>query len=111
MVLLNGQRDRATRRGEHKATIECDRPDLSLSNKCRLLSISRFSFHYALRGEGPSSLALMRHIDELFPKCPLYGSPQMVRRLPREGTHVGRHRGAPNDAPDGFGGHLPGFEN
>ena len=79
-------------RGERKAMIAPDRPGLSLSRQCRLLSIGRSSFYHAPRGESPSSLALMRRIDELFLQSPFYGSRQMVRRLWREGISAGRHR-------------------
>ena len=79
-------------RGERKATIRRDHPDLSLSRQCRLLSISRSSFYYAPKGESASSLALMRRIDELFLKYPFYGSRQMARQLRRDGVRVGRHR-------------------
>ena len=79
-------------RGERKAMITRDHPGLSLSRRCRLLSISRSSFYYALKGESPSSLALMRRIDELFLKYPFYGSRQMARQLRRDGVCVGRHR-------------------
>ncbi len=79
-------------RGERKAMITRDSPDLSLSRQCRLLSISRSSFYYAPKGESPENLALMRHIDGLFLKYPFYGSRQMARQLRREGVRVGRHR-------------------
>ena len=79
-------------RGERKAVIRRDHPDLSLSRQCRLLSISRSSFYYVLKGESPENLALMRRIDELFLKYPFYGSRQMVRQLRRQGNCVGRHR-------------------
>jgi putative transposase len=79
-------------RGERKAMIAPDHPDLSVSRQCRLLSISRSAFYYAPRGESPESLALMRRIDELFLKYPFYGSRQMARQLRREGIGVGRHR-------------------
>jgi putative transposase len=79
-------------RRERKAMIARDRPDLSLSRQCRLLSISRSSFYYTLKGESPENLALMRRIDELFLKYPFYGSRQMVRQLRREGVCIGRHR-------------------
>jgi putative transposase len=69
-----------------------DRPGLSLSRQCRLLSIGRSSFYYAPRGESAENLALMRRIDELFLKYPFYGSRQMVRQLRREGISAGRHR-------------------
>ena len=79
-------------RGERKAMISRGRPGLSLSRQCRLLMISRSSFYYAPKGESPSSLALMRRIDELFLKYPFYGSRQMARQLRREGVCVSRHR-------------------
>jgi len=59
-------------RGERKAMIVPDRPGLSLSRQCRLLSISRSSFYYAPKGESTENLALMRRIDELFLKYPFY---------------------------------------
>ena len=79
-------------RGERKTMIVPAPSDLSVSRQCRLLSISRSSFYYALRGESPENLTLMRRIDELFLKCPFYGSRQMMRQLRREGVGVGRHR-------------------
>ena len=79
-------------RGERKETIRRGNPGLSLGRRCRLLSISRPSFYYAPKGGSPSSLALMRRIDELFMKYPFYGNRQMVRQLWREGICVGPHR-------------------
>ncbi len=79
-------------RGERKTMIQRDHPDLSLSRQCEVLSISRSSFYYELKGESPENLSLMRRIDELFLKWPFYGSRQMVRQLRREGIGVGRHR-------------------
>ena len=79
-------------RGERKAMIGRDQPELSLSRQCEILAISRSSFYYTLKGESPESLALMRRIDELFLKYPFYGSRQMVRQLRRDGVRAGRHR-------------------
>ena len=79
-------------RGERRAMIVPNHPDLSLSRQCRLLSISRSAFYYAPKGESAENLALMRSIDELFLKYPFYGSRQMVRQLRRDGIGVGRHR-------------------
>ena len=79
-------------RGERKAMIRRDHPELSLSRQCQLVSISRSSFYYTPRGESPENLALMRRIDELFLKYPFYGSRQMVRQLRRDGVRAGRHR-------------------
>ena len=79
-------------RGERKALIRRDQPELSLSRQCEILAISRSSFYYTPKGESPENLALMRRIDELFLKYPFYGSRQMVRQLRRDGIGVGRHR-------------------
>lgn len=79
-------------RGERKAMIRRDHPDLSVSRQCGVLAVSRSSFYYPSKGESAASLALMRRLDELFLKYPFYGSRQMVRQLRREGIHVGRHR-------------------
>ena len=98
-------------RGERKRMISRDRPGLSLSRQCRLLSISRSSFYYVLKGESPSNLALMRRIDELFLKYPFYGSRQMVRQLRREGLRIGRHRVRRLDALNEVGGDLSGTKN
>jgi putative transposase len=79
-------------RGERKAMISRDLSGLSLSRQCGLLSISRSSFYYVLKGESPESLDLMRRIDELFLQYPFFGSRQMMRQLQREGVCIGRHR-------------------
>ena len=72
--------------------IERANPNLSITRQCSILSLSRSSFYYTLKGERPENLALMRRIDELFLKYPFYGSRQMVRQLGRDGVCVGRHR-------------------
>ena len=72
--------------------ITADSPKLSITRQCNVLSISRSSFYYRLKGESEANLVLMRRLDELFMKWPFYGSRQMVRQLWREGIGVGRHR-------------------
>jgi putative transposase len=79
-------------REERKAMIAPQRPGLSLSRQCQLLSISRSSLYYRPLGESLENLALMRRIDELFLRCPFFGSRQMARQLRREGVAAGRHR-------------------
>jgi putative transposase len=72
--------------------IEAAHADLSISAQCRLLSISRSSFYYALQPESDETLALMRVIDAAFLDMPWYGSRQMVRHLRRQGLNIGRRR-------------------
>ena len=61
-------------RVERKAMIASDRPGLSLSRQCQILSISRWAFYCTPKGESPETLALMRRIDEVFLRYPFYGS-------------------------------------
>lgn len=75
-----------------RGMIEAVRPDLSITAKCRLLSISRSSFYYTPQPESEETLALMAVIDAAFLEMPWYGSRQMVRHLRRLGQHVGRRR-------------------
>lgn len=79
-------------REDRKAMIAPERPGLSLSRQCQILSISRSAFYYTPKGEAPENLALMRRIDELFMRYPFFGSRQMVRQLLRDGVVAGRHR-------------------
>ena len=67
-------------RGERKAMITRDHPDLSLSQQCRLLMVSRSSFYYASKGESSENLALMRRIDELCLKYPFGADPDNYPR-------------------------------
>lgn len=65
---------------------------LSIARQCELLSISRSSFYYEVKGENPLNLKLMRLIDEQFLEEPSWGSRQMARYLRREGYCVGKKR-------------------
>ena len=88
---------------EHFAVAECGDPEVAeqylpiihlvfANLKTWLIGIHHGVSHQHLqaylRGESPSSLALMRRIDELFMKYPFYGSRQMVRQLRRDGVCV-----------------------
>ena len=66
--------------------------ELSLSQQCELLGVSRSSQYYPPLGESALNLALMRRLDELSLAYPFYGSRQIVRHLAREEVIVGRHR-------------------
>ena len=66
--------------------------ELSLTQQCELLGVSRSSQYYPPLGESALNLALMRRLDELNLAYPFYGSRQIVRHLAREEVFVGRHR-------------------
>ena len=77
---------------EKKALIRRDYPDLSLSQRCRLVGLSRSAFYYAPVGITATTLALMKQIDRVFTRYPFFGTRQIAAYLRREGTIVGRHR-------------------
>ena len=65
---------------------------LSITQQCRLLSISRSAYYHERKGESLLNQKLMRIIDEQFLKTPNYGSRKMSRWLRRQGYCVGRKR-------------------
>jgi len=66
--------------------------ELSLRQQCELVGISRSSFYYEPLPESDENLALMRRLDELKLKHPLYGSRRLTALLQREGRWVNRKR-------------------
>ena len=78
--------------GEKRAMIKPDHPDLSISQQCNLVRLSRSAFYYTPVGLDADTLALMKEIDQTFTKYPFFGSRQITAYLRQEGTVVGRHR-------------------
>lgn len=72
--------------------IEPANENVSITNQCQLLSISRSGWYYEPKGESPLNLKLMSLIDEQFLATPFYGSRQMARHIKRQGYCVGRNR-------------------
>ncbi len=72
--------------------IDKNHPGLSVARQCDLLSISRSSFYYTLKGETALNLSLMRQIDEQFLETPFYGVRQMTWHLRNEGHLVNEKR-------------------
>ncbi|MEL7111140.1 MAG: IS3 family transposase [Pseudomonadota bacterium] len=72
--------------------IQRDHPDLSISQQCKLVRLSRSAFYYTPVGINTDTLAVMKEIDRVFTKFPFFGSRQIAAYLRREGTIVGRHR-------------------
>lgn len=74
------------------AMIKRDHPELSISQQCKLVRLSRSAFYYTPVGVNVDTLAMMKEIDRVFTKYPFFGSRQIAACLRREGTVVGRHR-------------------
>ena len=75
-----------------RAMIERDHPELSISQQCKLVGLSRSAFYYTPVGIDADTLVMMKEIDWVFTKYPFFGSRQIAAYLRREGTVVGRHR-------------------
>lgn len=79
-------------RSRRKEKVEAKHPRLTITRQCDLLSISRSSFYYEVKGESPLNLELMRLIDEQFLEDPSAGARQMVRYLRQKKYRVNRKR-------------------
>lgn len=66
--------------------------DLSIGRQCDLLGIGRSSYYYQPCPESEENLELMRRLDELNMKYPVYGSRRLSHLLGREGLRVNRKR-------------------
>jgi putative transposase len=64
----------------------------SIREQCQLLNISRGSYYYAPCPETEENLRLMRLLDELHLKHPVYGSRRLTVMLDRAGHLVSRKR-------------------
>ncbi|MCL7406452.1 IS3 family transposase [Paradonghicola geojensis] len=86
------RRAEAVSPAKKRAMIERDHPELSISQQCKLVRLSRSAFYYTSIGINADTLAMMKEIDRVFTKYPFFGSRQIAAYLRREGTVVGRHR-------------------
>jgi len=60
--------------------------------QCELLGVSRSGYYYQPCPESPQNLALMRRLDELHLRHPVYGRPRLTVALQREGWRVNEKR-------------------
>ncbi len=73
-----------------RSMIQRNHPELSISQQCRLVRLSRSAFYYTPVGIDAATLALMKHIDRAFTKYPFFGSRQIAAYLRCDGIVVGR---------------------
>lgn len=65
---------------------------MSIRSQCQLLGISRSGYYYEGNPETEENLEIMRRLDELHLKYPVYGSRKLGKLLEREGWVVNRKR-------------------
>ena len=61
--------------------VQPDSRQLSLRRQCELLSLSRASLYYEAVEVSAEEVALMRRIDEVFTRCPFWGSRNIAFEL------------------------------
>src|ERR1700712_5586439 len=77
--------------GERLALVDRDDPDLPIAAQCRLLKVARSTLYYQPVPMAADDLALMRRMDELYTKWPVFGW-RMVAALRQDGWIVNRKR-------------------
>lgn len=65
---------------------------MSLKKQAELLSISRSSLYYQPVPPTAAEIKLKHRIDEIYTRCPFYGSRRIKAVLGREGWHINRKR-------------------
>ncbi len=61
--------------------IDPTHPNLSVQQQCALLGLPRSTYYYEPLTESAENLLLMRQIDELYLRCPFFGSRKMACTL------------------------------
>ena len=77
-------------RAERKAMVEPHSLELSLKTQAQLLGLSRSSLYYHPLSPSPKEVAIKHRIDELYTRCPFYGSRRITMVLNQEGISVSR---------------------
>lgn len=72
--------------------IDPNHPDLTITQQCQLLGVSRSSYYYQPKGESQENLMYMRLIDEQYLKTPFFGYRQMTRWLNQQGYPINKKR-------------------
>ena len=67
-----------------KPMIRRDHPELSCSQQCRLVKLSRSAFYYAAVGIDAATLALMKHVDRLFTRFTFFGKASFADQLRKD---------------------------
>jgi HTH-like domain len=77
-------------RDERLRLIERESEELSVRIQAELLSVNRSAVYYQPQPPSPEEVRLKHRIDEIYTKCPFYGSRKITAQLQLEGVEVNR---------------------
>jgi putative transposase len=77
-------------RDERVCLIEREGEDLSVRLQTELLSLNRSGIYYHPQPPSAAEVQLKHRIDEIYTKCPFYGSRKITAQLQQEGIEVNR---------------------
>lgn len=65
---------------------------MSISKQCHILNLSRSSLYFCPSPLNPTDQALINKVDEIYTRCPFYGTRRISTELQLNGYGVGRDR-------------------
>jgi putative transposase len=74
---------------EKRPGIEPGHPHLSIRRQCELMGLNRSTLYYDPAPAPEEEYRIMRVIDKIYTRMPIYGVPRMARELQRRGFPVG----------------------
>src|SRR6201988_5100252 len=77
---------------DRRAKLDRDHPKLSVRRQCTMLGIARSGVYRLPWPANDGALALLRRIDELFPRWPFLGSRRLTAMLRADGEAINRKR-------------------
>ncbi len=77
-------------RNERLRLLERESEELSVRIQTDLLSLNRPGVYYQPQPSSDEEIQLKHRIDEIYTKCPFYGSRKITAQLQQEGVEVNR---------------------
>jgi len=69
---------------QKKSWVEHDHEKISVRRQCELLGLNRATLYYQSDSVSDEDIAIMRMIDEIYTRCPFYGSRRITAQLNRD---------------------------
>ena len=73
---------------EKRSWIDQKHKEISIRRQCELLQLSRATLYYQPEPVSDEDIELMRRIDEIYTRCPFYGSRRIAAQLNRDDNNL-----------------------